>query len=226
MPIQLFLGVVVMNWEGFLTYFGNTILEYYTRVFDELLEFIKKVAKKRLKIFSGNKVHLTTLFLITLIAILIRVNFLFQPIRYDEAVTFMNFASKPLYIGLSSYPVPNNHLFHTFLVHIAYTFLGNSPWVIRLPALIAGILEVPATYLATRVLYNKHAGLLSASFIASSSVLIEFSTNARGYTILILFSLLLLTLSRYIIKTSNLGAWFLFSIFSSARSCESVAFIR
>jgi hypothetical protein len=52
----------------------------------------------------------------TLVAAAVRVPFLGQPMRYDEALTFNEFASRPLYYGLSFYPDPNNHLLNTLLM--------------------------------------------------------------------------------------------------------------
>src|SRR5436309_12847509 len=66
----------------------------------------------------------------------LRIAFLNQPIRYDEALTYNEFASRPLYYGLSFYPEPNNHLLNTLLVH-ALLGLGSQPWVLRVPALLA-----------------------------------------------------------------------------------------
>jgi 4-amino-4-deoxy-L-arabinose transferase-like glycosyltransferase len=103
--------------------------------------------------------------------------------RFDEAFTFLRFASRPLSEGLTTYTEPNNHLFHTLLVHISTSVFGDQPWAIRLPALLAGIALVPITYWTTRIHYNAPAGLLAAGLVAASSVLIEFSTNARGYTL-------------------------------------------
>jgi dolichyl-phosphate-mannose-protein mannosyltransferase len=119
----------------------------------------------------------------TLAAIVVRVPFLSQPMRYDEALTFNEFASRPLYYGLSFYPDPNNHLLNTLLMHLAYIGLGNQPWVLRLPAFIAGVLLAPATFGLARRLYGQRAAALAAVLVAVSSYLVEYSTNARGYTL-------------------------------------------
>ena len=68
-------------------------------------------------------------------------------------------------------------------MHLAYLGLGNQPWVLRLPALLGGVLLVPATYALARLLFSPRAAVLSASFVAVSSYLVEYSTNARGYTL-------------------------------------------
>ena len=67
---------------------------------------------------------------------------------------------------------------------------GNEVWAIRLPALVAGIALVPATFAFARVLYGRAAGLLAAAFVAASSTLVEYSTNARGYTLVALATVL------------------------------------
>src|SRR5919206_3699501 len=120
---------------------------------------------------------------LTLLALGLRLPFLGQPMRYDEAITYNEFASRPLYYGLSFYPEPNNHLLNTLLVHLTSGLLGSEPWVLRLPALLAGILLVPATYALGGLLGSRAVGLLAASLVAASSYLIEYSTNARGYTL-------------------------------------------
>jgi hypothetical protein len=159
--------------------------------------------------------HLTALGLITIGAVLVRVDFLFQPMRYDEADTYVHYASRPLYIGLTSYTAPNNHLLHTLLVHISSAVLGDSPWAIRLPAFVAGVLMVPAAYLTGRFLYGKAAALVGAALVATSSTLIEYSTNARGYTLLALIVLLLLALSTRLVATASPASWAAFALLAA-----------
>ena len=103
--------------------------------------------------------------------------------RYDEALTFNEFASRPLYYALSFYPDPNNHLLNTLLMHFSAGALGSAPWVLRLPAFVAGVLLVPATYALAQLLYGPRAAFLSAVLVAVSSYLVEYSTNSRGYTL-------------------------------------------
>ena len=182
-----------------------------TPLFSSFTDFLNHFRKS---ITKEDKTHLYALFAIVLLAIVVRLFFLFQPMRHDESLTFMLYASKPLPIGLSFYSRPNNHLFHTLLAHIAYLCFGNQPWAIRLPALFAGVLLVPASYLAIRTFYNKYAALLAAGLVASSSTLIGFSTNARGYTLIWLIFLLILTIGKYLKQNNNLFAWFLFVILS------------
>src|SRR5262249_43061913 len=57
-----------------------------------------------------------------------------EPMRYDEAYTFNEYASPSLYDALSLYTFPNNHIFHSALVHLSILAFGDRPWAVRLPA--------------------------------------------------------------------------------------------
>lgn len=82
---------------------------------------------------------------VTIVGLVLRLFSLFQPLRFDEAVSYLDYASKPPYLILSLYVAPVNHVFHTLLVHFAAETFGGQVWVIRLPALIAGTMMIPLT---------------------------------------------------------------------------------
>jgi uncharacterized membrane protein len=145
--------------------------------------------------------HIVAVGVPVMVAIGLRLAFVSQPMRYDESLTFNEFASRPLYYALSFYPDPNNHLLNTLLVHFAFAGLGNQPWILRLPALVGGVLLVPATYWLGWLLYGSRTGVLAALLVAGSSYLVEYSTNARGYTLqalcfVAMFSLVTLAVER------------------------------
>jgi hypothetical protein len=146
------------------------------------------------------------------LATAVRLVFISQPMRYDEALTFNEFASRPLYYGLSFYPEPNNHLLNTLLMHVAYVGLGNQPWVLRLPALVAGVLLVLATYALGRVLYDRAVGLGATALVAASSYLVEYSTNARGYTLAALCFVVVLCLLIVAVRRDSLSALLLAAV--------------
>jgi dolichyl-phosphate-mannose-protein mannosyltransferase len=159
--------------------------------------------------------HLATLGLLTVAAVLVRLDFLFQPMRYDESVTYVHYASRPWYIALTTYTAPNNHVLHSLLVHFSTVLFGGEPWAIRLPAFVAGILLVPASYVAGRAFYGKHAALVGAALVAGSSVIVEYSTNARGYTLLAVVFVLLLALATRLATSWSLGEWLAFSVLAA-----------
>jgi Dolichyl-phosphate-mannose-protein mannosyltransferase len=161
---------------------------------------------------AESRPHLATLAFVTIAGFLIRLDFLFQPMRYDESVTYVHFASRPWYIALTNYTAPNNHVLHSLLVHLSTVVFGSAPWAIRFPAFVAGVLLVPASYVAARLLYGRDVALVGAALVASASVLIEFSTNARGYTIVALDFMLLLALATRLVESGNTAEWLLFAL--------------
>lgn len=152
---------------------------------------------------------------ITLVGLLLRLQYLFQPIRYDEAFTLTNFAAVPLWVGLSSYYAPNNHLLHTLLVHVTQSVFGTAEWALRVPAFIAGVLLIPMTYLAGRSVYSPAGGVLAAALVAGSAVFVEFSTNARGYTLLSLILLTLIALATQLTRAWTLAGLSIWSVIAA-----------
>jgi len=152
---------------------------------------------------------------LTLFAAALRVPLLSHPMRYDESVTFLEYSSRPFYVALSFYSTPNNHVFQTLLMRLAYLALGNHPWALRSPAFLAGLCLVPATYLAARTLYHNSGALLAAALVASSSRLMEYSGNARGYEIVCLLFMMMIPLGAYALRRRNSAAWWLLAIVSA-----------
>lgn len=134
---------------------------------------------------------------------------------YDEAFTYLYFAVRPLKLALADYSLPNNHLFHTLLVHFSTGLLGNHPWTVRLPAFLAGVALVPATYWWARRFFNGWAGLLAAALVACSWPLVGYSTNARGYTILGLCFVAAFALAARAIEENRASDWVFFAAVSA-----------
>lgn len=149
---------------------------------------------------------------ITLIGFGIRLALSGKPVQYDEAYTYLAFASRPLNKALSDYHLPNNHLLHTLFVHLSTRLLGEGVLAIRLPALMAGGLLIPAAYLLGSKLYNKFTGYLSAMLVAVTPILVDYSINARGYTLVALFTLLTWCLGICVTRHANSFAWVLIGL--------------
>ncbi len=149
---------------------------------------------------------------ISLIAILIggflvRFALLNRPMEHDESYTVVTWASGSFRYAVSDYHLPNNHIFHTLLVFVIYHLFGKTPLLIRLPAFLSGWLLIPLVFLLGKRLYNEHAGLLAAGLTAFSPFLIDYASNARGYSILACACVGLLLLGSYLINQQNRFAW-------------------
>jgi len=162
-----------------------------------------------------DRAFLYTLGIISILGLAIRLIDYAHPVGYDEAYTYIHFASKSLRTILADYSAPNNHIFHTLFVALADRIFGNHLWVLRLPALIAGVLCIPAIYMSGRSLFGRASGILAAALVSLSPLLVDYSTNSRGYSLLCLFALLMLWLSGILRRSSNFTGWLLLWIFAT-----------
>ena len=141
--------------------------------------------------------------IITICALVLRVLVMNQPIGYDEAYTFIYFASKPFKFILADYHAPNNHILNSLLIGIVYRILGNHTWIVRLPALIASILAIPAAFLMARRFYSMNQALAASAVLAIYPSLIRATANGRGYMLVILFSFLLANFGGVIVNKTD-----------------------
>lgn len=107
-----------------------------------------------------------------------------QPMRLDESASFLKYGIRPVIVGLAFYESTNNHVLYSVLMRGAVAVLGTAPWALRLPAMIATILIVPAGYFATRRMFDRGSAWLTTLLLASAVYTIDIGTNARGYAIL------------------------------------------
>jgi len=131
--------------------------------------------------------------LLVLVAGLIYGPYLNRTISYDEAYTLRHYAFSPVY-ALLSYTLPNNHILNSFLIWIMTSLAGKSELVVRFPAFAAGLLSLAAVYHLTNRFFGQLAGLLSAAILMCHPVFILYAISARGYSLSILLTLLLITL--------------------------------
>ncbi len=165
---------------------------------------------------ANNRTVMMGLGVVTLVGLSLRLIYLNEPIRGDEAYTFTQYAQRPLFLGLTQYYIPNNHFLNTILMRFSYLIFGNEPWALRIPVLCAGVLLIPVTYLVGVRLYGSGAALVASALVSGCSVLIEFSTNARGYTLLSLLFLCLFGLATYLYHSKNSAAWIAYIALSVA----------
>jgi len=158
--------------------------------------------------------HRLAFYILVLVGVALRIGYIFQTVRNDEAYTYLAYASNPLKVIVSFYNVPNNHILSSIFIHFSTMFFGNNIVALRLPSFIAGVLVVPATYLLVRKLYNKNAGLLAMGLVAVSSGMVNYSTQARGYMIQTLLLIVLVLVGIYLIHKNTIGGWIAFTIIS------------
>lgn len=117
----------------------------------------------------------------------------------DEVETLIDYVRIPLGETLVKFESKNQNTLYSLMAMAAIAVMGDTPEALRMPALVFGVLTVPALWLlARRVGPAGRAGVWVA--LASAAVLtfavqhVSFSQSARGYTGLMFFTVL--------------GAWF------------------
>ena len=139
------------------------------------------------------------LILALIIGLIIRMTYIAGPVKSDEASTFLGYIESPNILRLFWYNTTNNHIFYNILTKILYTIFGFSLPIFRLVALSSGVLSIPIIYYICKEL--KQDGRFAAITLATFPLYIEYSTNARGYTLQTLIFLLTLL---FIIKNYSL----------------------
>jgi len=145
---------------------------------------------------------------VTLLGALCRLAAMRQPMRYDEASAWADFIGQSWWTILSRYPTPNNHVLFSLVAKATASLAPYHPWAIRLPALIAGIAIVPATWAVGRRLADRATALLGAALAAGSMPLVLYSANARGHSLVVLGGLgLVLLADRLRARPRWLAGW-------------------
>ena len=171
--------------QGFVGILVDDFTSKYLIVKKSIIHFFKE----------GWNLHVISFLLVLFAGILNRILYLSYPFRYDEAFTYYSYVKSPSLLSIANYSYPNNHIFHTTLVKLSTFCFGDSLIAIRFPAFLVGILILPLTYVLVRKLYDKNIGLISTAILSCSFPLIDYSVNARGYTLICLFFILLLLFS-------------------------------
>ncbi len=153
--------------------------------------------------------------LIVLSGLVFRLGYLNRVVAHDEAYTFIAFANRSWLGAISDYSLPNNHIFHTILVKISILILGNHPWSLRLPALLAGLAVIVAVYFVGKKMYSPATGLVAAVLMAYAEEAVQFMTDARGYSLVALFCLLAVLAVIQVLKENSIKGWAALSIFSA-----------
>ena len=143
---------------------------------------------------------------IVVIAAVVRLAAIAEPMRFDEAVTYVEFVRKPWSTVVSSYPYPNNHVFFSLLAKLSSALAPMQPWAIRLPALLAGLAIVPLTYAVGRAFFGRSEGLVGSALSAVTTPLVLYSVNARGYSLVAALFLVELLLVQRLRTQSSSGS--------------------
>ena len=131
-----------------------------------------------------------------------------RPLWFDEVWTWYA-ATDVSYTDMLRWQLPDVHAPLGFLAARASidVFGTHSPWALRLPALLCGVLCIPAAYLLGRIAQGQTLGLLAALLVASDPSMVNQSQQARMFSMLALFSLLAMTWAVVLLRHPDKGLW-------------------
>ncbi|MDA0207615.1 MAG: glycosyltransferase family 39 protein [Acidobacteria bacterium] len=153
---------------------------------------------------------------IVLVGFALRLNGFEHPWRFDESDSLIHFVRSDWFNLWTDYTQPNNHIFYNLLAHFSVEAFPEFSSASRIPALVAGVLSVPALFVAGRILFDTQAALLAAALAACLPPLVDFSTNARGYSLVTLLLLLAIVASSVLRRRGSISAWVVISILMTA----------
>lgn len=149
---------------------------------------------------------------IMVVAIVCRLAALWQPMRYDESITWAYFVGRPWSTVVSSYLFPNNHVLHSLLAKVVVSVVPWAPWALRLPAFLAGVAIVPLTWAVGRRYADRGSALIGAALAAVSTTLVLYSTNARGYSLVVMLFLIMLLIAHRIGRGAAQHGWLMLTL--------------
>jgi len=126
---------------------------------------------------------------LTVLAAVLRAIALNQQLWFDEIVTLLDSARRPLSRILTTYDTQNQHMLYSILAHGSIRLFGEHAWALRLPAVIFGVACVPALYFFGRLVTTNREALAASALLAVNYQHVWFSQNARGYTGMLFWTL-------------------------------------
>ncbi|MFA6333273.1 MAG: glycosyltransferase family 39 protein [Methanoregula sp.] len=152
---------------------------------------------------------------LTIIGAILRfVNLGFNSLWLDEASTY-TFASMsiPGIWQATTGGEFNPPLFY-WVEHIMLTF-GNNEVVLRLVPALLGVLTIPLIYLIGKEFVDRNVGIIAATICTFSLFLIQYSQEARAYSMGLFFIAFAMVFFLKAMKTNELPSWLLFGVLSA-----------
>ncbi len=123
-----------------------------------------------------------SLLVVSIVFCMLAVPELGAPIRSDEAHTVVQYTQVPLFVTVTRYDAPNNHVLHSICVHLVTQVAGNSVVAIRSVAFLSGLICLWIVLLWSASLDRLTTGFAASLILATHPTFQEYSVNARGYT--------------------------------------------
>lgn len=142
--------------------------------------------------------------------------FLAIPYQYDEAWTYTFFSGRSIISSLTFYPLPNNHVFHNVVSGIFLLLPIDEILAIRLPNFIISFFSTYYFFKLSRKVLPDINALLATAFFSFSWPVMFYSSQGRGYGLLLFFAVLALYCFANIVDGWHGKKYFTVFVISSA----------
>ena len=149
---------------------------------------------------------------LTSLALVLRLIALNQQLWFDEIMTLLGSARAPIREIVTRYAGQNQHTLYSILAHVSIRAFGEQPWALRLPAMLFGIACIPALYFFARLVTTNREALAACALMTVNYQHVWFSQNARGYTAVVVWTLLSSIFFLRLTGRSHTKDWLLYGI--------------
>ncbi len=151
-----------------------------------------------------------------------------MPLNYDEWWSYRFFSGQSYWATLSWYPMPNNHVLYNLASGFFNRFPFDAEVAVRLPSLIASVITTYYFFKLCKHCFNNTLSLILLVFVITSYPMIIYSFQARGYSFVNLFCILLMYASAKLFenyKSKKYRTVFILSVFGGMMSIPSFVYV-
>ncbi len=125
----------------------------------------------------------------------------------DEIAALVKYVRLPIGRLLSTFDSQNQHMLYALLARGSMELFGDTAWALRLPAVLFGVGSLAALYWFAVRITTRWEAIMATALLAVSYHHVWFSQNARGYTGLLLWTLLGSGLFLTLLRGSGRPRW-------------------
>jgi len=145
------------------------------------------------------------------VAALVRMPFLADGLWYDEIAAFLGYSLGGPGTAVGTYYSQANHVLHSLLAWCSTALLGVDEVTVRVPSFLAGVGAVVAVGFLGREAGGARLGEVAAALAAFMPTAVLPATEARGYSLMMLFAALASALFMRGWRRGGTGTWALYA---------------
>jgi uncharacterized membrane protein len=182
------------------------------------------LAQKEISINSSKTIMLGSFLVIFILGFFLRFYGLSRDLGDgDEAAMLLYFGFSSFKYIAANYFDTNNHILHTLLVHLmTFAFGEDNEIAIRLPGFIFGLAGIWMIYVIAKKLFGFQVAIVSLLIASLSPVHILYSQTARGYSLIIFFSLVMFYSTLKVFETKSSFKWGIILVISGFLSIYTI----